>query len=121
LGSCPELISDAENVLKTLVPVEREVRGDGEWYLARLQPYRTLEDHIAGVVLTFVNITDRVSANEALREQLAELERFNAMAVGRETRMVELKKEINALCARLNESPRYDENLDAAEENNPTP
>lgn len=92
----PELLSDAENVLKTLVPVEREVRANSEWYLARLQPYRTLEDHIAGVVLTFVNITERVNANEVLREQLAELERFNAIAVGRETRMIELKKEINA-------------------------
>ena len=43
----PELMTDAEQVLRTLVPIEREVRANGEWYLARLQPYRTLEDHIA--------------------------------------------------------------------------
>ncbi|MFT3883313.1 MAG: CheR family methyltransferase [Gemmatales bacterium] len=100
--SYPELISDAEQVLRKLVPLEREVQGEDDWFLARLQPYRTIEDHIAGVVLTFVNVTDRRKATEALHEQLAELERFNKAAVGRETRMIELKKEINELCEKAN-------------------
>jgi two-component system CheB/CheR fusion protein len=63
----PNLIDDAENVLRTLVPIEREVRGDGHWYLVRLQPYRTVEDHIAGAVLTLVDFTERNRATEALR------------------------------------------------------
>jgi two-component system CheB/CheR fusion protein len=108
----PELIADAEQVLRSLVPVEREVRGDGEWFLSRLQPYRTLEDHIGGVVLTFVNVTDRRRATEALREQLTDLERFNAAVVGRETRMIELKKEVNDLCATVGEAPRYNIDFD---------
>jgi two-component system CheB/CheR fusion protein len=103
----PELMADAEQVLRTLVPMEREVRGDRDWFLARLQPYRTLEDHIAGLVLTFVDITERRRVTEAMREQLDELERFNEVAVGRETRMIELKKEINELCTRLGDPPRY--------------
>ncbi len=103
----PDLMADAEQVLRSLVPVEREVRGNGDWFLARIQPYRTLEDHIGGAVLTFVDITERRKATEALREQLAELERFNTVAVGRETRMIELKKEVNDLCGRLAEAPRY--------------
>ena len=47
-------------VLEQLVPVEREV-GDraGRWFLARVQPYRTLDERIAGVVLTFADITER--------------------------------------------------------------
>ena len=110
----PELMADAEHVLRTLVPIEREVQGDGDWFLARLQPYGTPDDQIAGAVLTFVDITDRRRATEALREQLAELERFNAVAVGRESRMIELKKEVNDHCARLGEPPRY--NLDFASE-----
>jgi two-component system CheB/CheR fusion protein len=114
----PELITDAEHVLRTLVPIEREVRGDGDWFLARMQPSRTVEDHIAGLVLTFVDITDRRRATEALREQLAELERFNAVAVGRETRMIELKKEANDLCVRVGEPPRY--NLDFTSEEDGT-
>ncbi|HEX8310545.1 MAG TPA: PAS domain S-box protein, partial [Chthoniobacteraceae bacterium] len=64
----PTLISDAERVLQTLVPMEREVAFPEGWYLARLIPYRTMDDHIAGVVLTFVNITEQKQAQEALGE-----------------------------------------------------
>ena len=63
----PNLIADAEQVLRTLVPVEREVRDNGQWYLARLQPYRTVDDHIAGAVLTLVDMTERKRSAEALR------------------------------------------------------
>lgn len=64
----PQLISDVEQVLRTLVPIEREVSAENRWYFARIQPYRTLEDHIAGAVLTLVDVTDRNRAVEALRE-----------------------------------------------------
>ncbi len=63
----PGLMRDADNVLRTLVPIEHEVQADDRWYLARFQPYRTVEDHIAGVVLTLVDVTDRNSATEALK------------------------------------------------------
>lgn len=64
----PSLIADAEGVLRSLVPVEHEVCDGEHWYLARLQPYRTLEDHIAGAVLTLIDVTDRNRALEALRQ-----------------------------------------------------
>ncbi|HEY1226607.1 MAG TPA: PAS domain S-box protein, partial [Ramlibacter sp.] len=64
----PELGTDATRVLERLVAVEREVgQNDGSWYLARLLPYRTFEDRIAGVVLSFVNITERKQAEEVRR------------------------------------------------------
>ncbi len=59
---------DAEQVLESLVRTEREVQSEGRTFLARLLPYRTLEDRIDGIVLTFVEITDRVTAEERLRE-----------------------------------------------------
>lgn len=230
-----DLIAEAEQVLQTLVPMEREVNDGTRWYISRIQPYRTLEDQIAGVALTLVDVTERNRAVEALRdseerlrlliesakdyaifaidgerrvvswnsgaedmfgyrekeivgqsadvlftpedcsdgapeqevqvahhkgraesehwyvrksgalfygsgsvmplrdktgemrgyvkimrdltetkrvqeelhEQMEELTRFNSVAVGRESRMVELKKEINDLCAKLGEPPRY--------------
>jgi two-component system CheB/CheR fusion protein len=53
------LTEDAMRVLATLTKVEREVRStDGRWYLARLLPYRTIEDRIDGVVLTLIDVTN---------------------------------------------------------------
>jgi two-component system CheB/CheR fusion protein len=58
---------DAESVLAKLVPIEREVADDaGRWYLTRLRPYRTLEDRIVGVVITFVEVTELKAAQEEL-------------------------------------------------------
>jgi two-component system CheB/CheR fusion protein len=62
-----ELLVDAQAVLDNLVPREREVRIlNGAWYLARIQPYRTLDNVIEGVVLTFADISQRVAAETAV-------------------------------------------------------
>ncbi|RYF69395.1 MAG: PAS domain S-box protein, partial [Comamonadaceae bacterium] len=61
----PQLGDDAAQVLERLVPVQREVgQPNGSWYLARLMPYRTMEDRIAGVVFTFIDISERKQAEE---------------------------------------------------------
>jgi two-component system CheB/CheR fusion protein len=61
----PQLGRDARQVLENLVPIEREVgQSEGKWYLARLMPYRTADDRIAGVVFTFIDITDRKQAEK---------------------------------------------------------
>jgi two-component system CheB/CheR fusion protein len=61
----PDLLEDARAVLDTLIPVEREITSDsGRWYVRRVLPYRTSEYRIEGVVLTFVDITDRKRAEE---------------------------------------------------------
>ena len=58
-----DMLDAAHAVLDNLVPIEREVKTlNGNWYLARVQPYRTLENVIDGVVLTFTNITERTRA-----------------------------------------------------------
>ena len=62
------VVADAQRVLETLGPVEREKRSrEGRWYLVRLLPYRTSEGRIAGVALTFVDITARKEAEAALQ------------------------------------------------------
>jgi len=52
-------------------------------------------------------IEERKSAEENLEERTAELERFNKLAVGRELKMIELKKEINATLEELGREPKY--------------
>jgi two-component system CheB/CheR fusion protein len=65
----PELVQDIERVLDTLTISEREVQATGDdWYIARVLPYRTADDRIAGVVLTFTDISLRKRTEQALRE-----------------------------------------------------
>jgi two-component system CheB/CheR fusion protein len=61
-------------VLKSLVPVERETNDDeGNWYLMRLLPYRTIDDRIDGVVLTFIDLTERKKGEEERERLIGEL------------------------------------------------
>ncbi len=68
-------VEDAEHVLRNLVPVERELqRRNGDWFLMRLRPYRTNEDRIEGVVITFINITRLKTVEDELMRAKAALE-----------------------------------------------
>lgn len=63
----PPLVREARQVLQNLVPIEREVPGiSGSFYVMRMRPYRTVEDRIEGVVLTFVDISARIKMERAL-------------------------------------------------------
>jgi two-component system, chemotaxis family, CheB/CheR fusion protein len=64
----PDLVADATEVLERLTGVEGEVRDErGRWYLNRLLPYRTTDDRIEGVVITFVDITERRLLEDEVR------------------------------------------------------
>ncbi|MCK9619833.1 MAG: PAS domain-containing protein [Methylobacter sp.] len=66
-----DLLDVVRQVLDNLIPIEREVKTlNGNWYLARIQPYRTLENMIDGVVMTFTNITERTRAIQVLETRL---------------------------------------------------
>ncbi len=69
-------LEDAEQVLRDLKTVEHEVRvGDDHWYMTRIAPYRTSVDRIAGAVATFIDISRRKNAEDALRRSEARLRR----------------------------------------------
>jgi len=60
---------DARRVLRDLTPTEGEVESrHGRWFMMRIRPYRTVEDRIEGVVLTFVDITSRRETERDLEE-----------------------------------------------------
>lgn len=70
----PGMYAEAQEVLRTLVFSEKQVAtADGRWYLVRIMPYRTLEDVIAGLVITFTNITTAKSLEAELRAENAQL------------------------------------------------
>ncbi|WP_281887839.1 CheR family methyltransferase [Paenibacillus sp. YYML68] len=58
------ILEDAKRVLKTLVPEEKEIQSrSGRWYSMRVLPYRTSDNFIKGIVLTFVDITELKKTN----------------------------------------------------------
>src|SRR5262249_3359042 len=75
---------DANAVLTRLIPIEREVQDDsGQWYFTRVLPYRSTEDRIEGVVITFTEITRRLKAETALRASEERLRKMvNVEGVG---------------------------------------
>jgi two-component system CheB/CheR fusion protein len=64
------LAEDARRVLADLAPVERTIKSiDGHWFLMRLRPYRTVEDKIDGLVITFVDVTERREVEKRWQER----------------------------------------------------
>ncbi len=63
------LVADAQVVLDTLIPKELTVQTKaGIWYRMRIQPYRTLDNVIEGVVISFVDITEIVQTRNRLQQ-----------------------------------------------------
>ena len=86
------LLDDAKTVLDKLTLVEREVTtSDKRYYMMRLLPYRTADDRINGVVITFFDITRRKESEEALRQS-------------EEKYRIQLEKEVEERTVELRES-----------------
>jgi two-component system CheB/CheR fusion protein len=91
----PELRQDAIVVLQRLTSVERELRDEvGRWYLTHVHPYRSAEDRIEGVVITFVDITTRKQAEESA-----------GASENRLTAELEAMKRLHSLVSRLIVTP----------------
>jgi len=65
----PDMVADAQRVLENLVFVEKPVVSrDGRWFLVRIMPYRTLDNRIDGVVITFSDVSTAKRLEVSLRE-----------------------------------------------------
>lgn len=65
----PELAEDAREVLKSLVFIQKQIPcKDKQWFSIRVMPYRTSDDRIDGLVITFVNNSDQKQLEVELHE-----------------------------------------------------
>jgi two-component system CheB/CheR fusion protein len=74
----PDLADDALEVLRTLVFIEKQISTkDGRWFSIRIMPYRTYDDRIDGLVITFINISDL----KQMEVKLQDTEQINQMFI----------------------------------------
>jgi chemotaxis methyl-accepting protein methylase/PAS domain-containing protein len=70
----PELVTDAHEVLRTLVYSERSIgTKDKRWFTVRVMPYRTMDNRISGVVITYTDITSAKKVEAGLRARQSEM------------------------------------------------
>jgi two-component system CheB/CheR fusion protein len=60
----PDLTSDAQSVLESLVPARQELELSGAWYVRTTLPYRTADNRIEGVVITYNDVTELKKSEE---------------------------------------------------------
>ena len=70
-------------------------------------PMKDGDGNVTEVIKIARNITDRMKREKDLNRKNEELEKFNSLAVGRELKMVELKREINSLLEELDRERRF--------------
>ena len=69
-----DLLGDAQLVLERLTPIEKEVGGElDRCYLRKILPYRSVDNRIDGVVLTYIDISERKRSEDLLRKSEGQL------------------------------------------------
>jgi two-component system CheB/CheR fusion protein len=72
----PEIETHARQVIKNLISVETATQThDGRWFNVRIMPYRTVDDRIDGLVITFIDVTLSKKQEMELKEVNEELQR----------------------------------------------
>jgi len=72
------LLDDALTVLRNHIPIECEIQApDDIWFCRRILPYRTHDDEVGGVVVTFTDITERKVTRKALETAKRQAEQAN--------------------------------------------
>ena len=64
----PDFIADARSVIDSLTPIGKELPINGVWYIRTTLPYRTADNRIEGVVITYNDITEIKGVEKALEE-----------------------------------------------------
>jgi two-component system CheB/CheR fusion protein len=74
MTGCDHMVADVQTVLDNLIPTEKDVQTvEGRWYTMRIHPYRTIDNRIEGAVISFIDITERKRAEDALQKAFDEI------------------------------------------------
>jgi hypothetical protein len=77
------------------------------WLMVSYTPDVGESGHVQGIFIAAYDITERKQAEAQLAEQLDELRRWHEATLGREARVLDLKREVNELLAQTGQPPRY--------------
>ena len=129
-GNCPLIVISADQSQRVECETEKQLSNGSKVYcLLTATAFCQSDDRIAGIVEDLKDITNLKKAEESQKrareeakasaqrteQALAELKRFNKLMIGREGRVIEIKKEVNALLAELDREPQYQSVLENAE------
>lgn len=111
-GTARAFQANDRRVLETMsrYSVEEAVPVDGKprTYMSHMFPVLDDKGEAEYICRISLDITERKRAEDELRQRYEELERINRASNGREMRMIELKREVNALAQELGRAPPYD-------------
>ncbi len=96
-----------QGVIDSCRPLETEFEARGVIFNCRLMPELDQAAQCATVLSIARDITERKAAEDRMAQQFEELRRWQDLTLGRESRILELKREVNDLLARAGQSPRY--------------
>jgi len=104
---CPDC--PAEQAFKTKKPafIEKESEGLGIYLSVSTSPVLDEKGKVINVIEVARDITARKHVEEKLNKTMENLERFNRLAVGRELKMIELKKEVDDLLHSMGRQKKY--------------
>ncbi|MFO7668790.1 MAG: chemotaxis protein CheB [Bacteroidales bacterium] len=81
----PDLPDDAREVLRTLIFIEKQISTkDGRWFSIRIMPYRTFDDRIDGLVITFIDISEL----KLVEEQLHKMNQENRLLIDSSSKII---------------------------------
>lgn len=113
-GQSAKIYKDEEQQVlkegKTITKEETVKLRDGRviHVVVTLSPVRTDGGKIVGMVGIAYDITERKLGEKELKESMDKLQKFNQLAIGREKRMIELKREVNEVANKAGEKSPYD-------------
>jgi two-component system CheB/CheR fusion protein len=112
----PDILNHARQVIKTLVSFESAISTtDGRWFNVKIIPYRTLDDRIDGLVITFIDITKTknleselaIVNSEEKAKRVAELIIANKEIIFQNNEKEGLEAELNKAIEILKENNLY--------------